>query len=101
MSDDKKIIELDGEKYETVGKLLDPICCGYSVIDGSKLLIVRPVPKPLIEEYRVYGRGTGDGDYNACKTREDAIAKARYYDKEFSGIGPHRVIHMREVREEK
>jgi hypothetical protein len=98
MSDNKKIIELDGEKYETVGKFLDPICCGYSVTDGSKLLIVRPVPKPLREEWKVVnicGRVVNSYD----DKRDAELAKNSYNNVLRREDCPVRVVHMREVRE--
>lgn len=97
---DKKIIELDGEKYEAA-KVLDD---SYDLVpDGHKMLLIRPVPKPLREYYEVvdcFGEPIKHGRYSTFEHAENTadLYNAGKMEKETK---PYSVIHMREVRGER
>jgi hypothetical protein len=98
MSDDKKIIELDGEKYE-VGDcscyLYDTHTLEYR--DGWTRLMIRPVPKPPAERWAIVS--SNPDHYNSFPTKLEAEAEVVVYSKWFPE-NTYRVALMREVREE-
>ena len=94
---DKKIIELDGEKYEvinTAGRF-----GAFSIPKEwprcERIFMCNSVPKPLRERYAVYN--SKDEWCGSFAEREQAV-RHLVNGTEVHGCS---IIHMREVREEK
>jgi len=90
---DRKIIELDGQKWELVNRQYQ--------FEGEHIWLgFRKVPKPLYEEWLVLDKHGKKRGYT-CQTEQKAKADCEMLGWNYGDDAPYRVVHMREVREEK
>lgn len=87
-----------GEEYEVLESA--NFLCGFSgafippLAGDCKYLMIRPVPKPLREEWRLYN-SVGE----PCGTF-DRRDQAEVYAAKHAKGGPYTILRMREVRDE-